>query len=276
MKLDRAGTEDDMPELPDVEVFRRYMNATSLHQKIAGIEVDQDRVIQDITPSGLGKKLKGRQFERTRRHGKHMFACVDKEFWLMFHFGMTGFLKYFKRKEESPPHTRLLFHFENGYHLAYDNQRMLGKIQVVENAGDFVIKNKLGPDALDVSLSAFKNLIKGRRAAVKTFLMNQSMIAGIGNIYSDEILFQAEIHPNTLVKHLDGERIANLHKRMVQVLKTAIEKKADPDLLPADFLIPHRGRENICPRCGGDIKKIKVNSRGTYFCPRCQPPPKSQ
>lgn len=264
-----------MPELPDVEVFRRYMNATSLHQKIAGIEIKQERVLQNITPSGLGRKLNGRQFERTKRHGKHMFACVDEKFWLMFHFGMTGFFKYFKKKEESPPHTRILFHFENGYHLAYDSQRMLGQVRVVENAGDFIIKNDLGSDALGLSLPAFKNLVQGRRGAVKTFLMNQSLIAGIGNIYSDEILFQAQIHPKTQVKDLDEARIENLHKRMTEVLKTAIKKKANPDEFPDDFLIPYRGEENTCPRCGGDIKKIKVNNRGTYFSPRCQPPPKS-
>jgi formamidopyrimidine-DNA glycosylase len=264
-----------MPELPDVEVFRRYMNSTSLHQKIEKIEVGQERVLRNTTPSGLGRKLKGCQFERTKRHGKHIFACVDEKFWLMFHFGMTGFFKYFKNKEESPPHTRILFRFENGYHLAYDSQRMLGQVQVVEDAGRFIIEKDLGLDALDLSLSAFKNLARGRRGAVKTFLMNQSLIAGIGNIYSDEILFQAGIHPKTQVKNLDEDQIENLYGEMRKVLKTAIKKKANPDEFPDDFLIPYRGEKKTCPRCGGEIKKIKVNNRGTYFCPRCQPSPKS-
>jgi len=265
-----------MPELPDVEVFRRYMNATSLHQKIAGIEVHQERVLQEITPSGLGRKLKGRKFERTKRHGKHLFACVDGKFWLMFHFGMTGFFEYFKKKEKKPPHTRILFRFENGYYLAYDSQRMLGKVQVVEDAGRFVIESHLGSDALDLSLAALKNLVRGRRGAVKTFLMNQSLIAGIGNIYSDEILFQAGIHPKTQVKNLDEGQIENLYGRMQEILKTAIQKKADPDEFPDDFLIPYRDDENTCPRCGGEIEKIKVNNRGTYLCPRCQPSPEKK
>ncbi len=265
-----------MPELPDVEVFRKYMNATSLHQKISGIEVEHKRVLQDISPSGLGRKLKDRQFERTKRHGKHLFACVDEEFWLMFHFGMTGFLKYFKKAEERPSHARILFHFGNGYHLAYDNQRMLGKVQVVENAAEFIRKNDLGSDALDLTLHAFQNLLLGRRGSMKTFLMNQSLIAGIGNIYSDEILFQAEIHPRIQVMDLDENQIKNLHKCMLDVLKTAIEKKADPQKFPDDFLIPYRGKKNACPRCGGELKKIKVNNRGTYFCPQCQPPPEAQ
>lgn len=263
-----------MPELPDVEVFRQYMDATSLHQRISGVEVENDRVLKGTSPSGLGRKLKGRQFKQTKRHGKHMFACVDEEFWIMFHFGMTGFLKYYKNSEERPEHTRVLFSFENGYHLAYDNQRMLGKVQIVDNAADYIRKYNLGSDALDLSLNAFRQLIKGRRGAVKTTLMNQNIIAGIGNIYSDEILFQSKIHPKTQIKHLNENKIKILYEKMIEVLQTAIEKKADPDEFPDDYLIPHRDEKDTCPRCGGKIKKIKINNRGTYFCPKCQPPPK--
>ena len=263
-----------MPELPDVEVFRQYMDATSLHQKISGVEVKNDRVLQEISPSGLGRMLKGHSFKKTKRHGKHLFACVDKEFWIMFHFGMTGFLKYFKNQEEQPEHTRILFKFENGYNLAYDNQRMLGKIQVIKNAADYIRKNDLGSDALGLSLNAFQTRIKGRRGAAKTSLMNQSLIAGIGNIYSDEILFQAKIHPKTQIKHLSKQQIKILHEKIFYVLETAIKAKADPDELPDNFLIPNREKDQKCPRCGNKIKKIKLNNRGTYYCPKCQPPSK--
>jgi len=263
-----------MPELPDVEVFRKYMDRTSLHKKIIGVEVEHERVLQNITPKKLEQKLKGRRFVGTRRHGKHIFACLDEKFWIMFHFGMTGFFKYFKREREKPPHTRILFHFSNHYHLAYDNQRMLGKVQVAEDAGDYVRKNDLGEDARDVSLSAFQKLIQGRRGSIKTFLMNQSLIAGIGNIYSDEILFQSQIHPKTPVKKLDQNQIKKMYQRMNQVFSTAIEKKVNPDEFPQDWLIPHREEEESCPRCGGKIEKIKVNNRGTYFCSKCQTLPK--
>ncbi|MFW6140435.1 MAG: Fpg/Nei family DNA glycosylase [Acidobacteriota bacterium] len=260
-----------MPELPDVEVFRQYLDRTSLHNKITGVEVEHERVLQNINPPGLEKKLKGHQFVRTKRHGKHIFVCVDEEFWIMFHFGMTGFFKYFKKEQAKPSHTRILFHFKNGYQLAYDNQRMLGKVQVVKDAGDFVRKNDLGEDARDVSLSAFQKLIQGRHGVIKTSLMNQNLIAGIGNIYSDEILFQTKIHPKTPIKKLDQNQITDLYQRMNQVFNTAIEKKVNPDEFPQDWLIPHRGKEETCPRCEGKIEKIKVNNRGTYFCSKCQP-----
>ncbi|HZX11255.1 MAG TPA: DNA-formamidopyrimidine glycosylase family protein [Acidobacteriota bacterium] len=263
-----------MPELPDVEVLRRYLNRTSLHKKLTGVEVEHERVLQNITSVELENKLKGRQFKRTKRHGKYIFACVDEKFWIMFHFGMTGFLKYFKKEQKQPSHTRVLFHFENGFHLAYDNQRMLGKVELVKDAGDFVRKNDLGEDARDISLDAFQNRFQGRRGSIKTSLTNQSLIAGIGNIYSDEILFQTKIHPKTPIKKLDEAQIKKIHKNMNKVLETAIEKKVDPDEFPHDWLIPYRGKEDTCPRCGGQIKKIKVNNRGTYFCSKCQPPPK--
>ncbi|MBD3415316.1 MAG: Fpg/Nei family DNA glycosylase [Candidatus Aminicenantes bacterium] len=260
-----------MPELPDVEVFRQYMNQTSLHKNIIKVQVDHSRVLQDITPSAFKKRMKGRRFEKTRRHGKHMFACVDDEFWIMFHFGMTGFFKYFKRDQEKPSHTRIMFDFENGYHLAYDSQRMLGKVQIVDHAGDFILERGLGQDALDISGNSFQNKFQGRRGAVKTSLMNQSLLAGVGNIYSDEILFQSRIHPKEKVKKLEESQIKTLHRKMRAVLKKAIEKKADPGEFPDNFLIPFREKIESCPRCGGKINKIKVNSRGTYFCPKCQP-----
>jgi formamidopyrimidine-DNA glycosylase len=259
-----------MPELPDVEVFRQYMNNTALNKKITGVEVENTRVLQGTTPQGLGKKIHGHIFVKTKRHGKHMFACLDGEFWLTFHFGMTGFFKYYRSEDEQPPHARVIFHFDNGYHLAYDNQRMLGEVEVIRNAGEYIMKNDLGEDALDLSKQRFQKLVLGRRGAIKTMLMNQSLIAGIGNIYSDEILFQTGIHPKTQVKELDENKIEELFDQMRRVLNTAIDKKADPDEFPSDFLIPHRGEDDSCPKCGGAVKKIKVSNRGTYFCPNCQ------
>jgi formamidopyrimidine-DNA glycosylase len=259
-----------MPELPDVEVFRQYLDENALNKKITGVEVENDRVLAGTTPQGLGRKIHGRRFVKSKRHGKHMFACLDGDFWLMFHFGMTGYFKYYEHESDKPPHTRILFHFDNGYHLAYDNQRMLGQVEVIKDAGDYLQRQDLGEDALDLSYSRFKSLVSGRRGSVKTTLMNQSLIAGIGNIYSDEILFQSGIHPKTKVHDLDEDKIKTLFRQIEKVLKTAIDKKADPDEFPDEFLIPHRGEDDICPACGGRIEKIKINNRGTYFCPKCQ------
>jgi formamidopyrimidine-DNA glycosylase len=125
-----------MPELPDVESYRRYLDANALHHKIARVEVESPGVLEDTSPQGLGRMLKGKRFESTRRHGKYLFAKLDGEEWLGMHFGMTGKLEYVNNKEELPNHTRCLFKFDNGFDLAYIAPRKLGRIVPVDSPDD--------------------------------------------------------------------------------------------------------------------------------------------
>src|SRR5439155_16813561 len=106
-----------MPELPDVETFKRYLRATSLHQRIVDVDVRSAYVLKRVSGRELARRLKGRSFESTRRHGKHLFVRTDGNIWLRLHFGMTGSLRYFKGEKKAPPHTRVLFIFENRYRL---------------------------------------------------------------------------------------------------------------------------------------------------------------
>src|SRR6266480_6721698 len=115
-----------MPELPDVEIFKRYLNATSLHQRIANVDVRSAYVLKGVSVRELERRLKRRRFESTRRHGKHLFVRADGDFWLRLHFGMTGSLRYFKHEEQAPTHVRVLFVFSNNYRLAFDDQRKFG------------------------------------------------------------------------------------------------------------------------------------------------------
>lgn len=261
-----------MPELPDVEVFREYFNRTALHRKIVSVDVKDDKVLDGISEKKLVSGLKGYQFESSTRRGKYLFAMLNNDRWMMMHFGMTGFLKYFKNMDSASQHIRILLKFSNGYNLAYDSQRKLGKVRLIDSVYDFAEENDLGVDALDpeLDLSRFKKLIAERRGKAKTFLMNQSVISGIGNIYSDEILFQSRIHPEHQVDRLSSKKIKKLYNSMKMVLNTAIDRRVQPDRFPKGFIIPHRDEGDKCPRCGGNIKKIKVNNRGTYLCPRCQ------
>lgn len=150
-----------MPELPDVEVFKQYLDATSLHQEIEDVDVRNRKILEDTSVQELGKGLNGRRLESTYRHGKYLFAQLDDDNWLMLHFGMTGKLKYFKVMEKEPEHDRLLLEFSNGYHLAYDCQRMLGHVALIEDAAAFIEEKELGPDALDddFDFAAFKYVI---------------------------------------------------------------------------------------------------------------------
>lgn len=259
-----------MPELPDVEIFKRYVNSTSLHQRIESVEVRNGKIL-GVSARELQSTLKGRRFESTRRHGKNLFVGLDGGGWLLMHFGMTGSLKYFKDMDQDPPHDRFLISFENHYHLAFDCQRMLGKVDLVEDLEKFVREKKLGPDPLELALASFRERFEGRKGSVKSALMNQKIVAGVGNIYSDEILFQARLHPGTRIEQLDDATLKKLFEETRRVLKMAIERGADPQGLPDHFLLSHRLEGEKCPRGNGEIRKLKAAGRTAYYCPACQP-----
>jgi formamidopyrimidine-DNA glycosylase len=258
-----------MPELPDVESFKRYLDATSLHQRIVDVDARSAYVLKGVSGRELARKLKRRSFQSSRRHGKHLFVRADDK-WLRLHFGMTGSLHYFKGKEKVPPHTRVLFVFAKDHRLAFDDQRKFGEVGLVKDVDDFLKQRGLGPDALDVDLMQFKGILTKHRGTVKSILMNQKFIAGIGNIYADEILFRARMHPATEVSRLGSKALTKLFRATRYVLKKAIEAKANVDLMPQSWLLPHRGRRGKCPRCGRELKSSRIGGRTAWFCAHCQ------
>lgn len=260
-----------MPELPDVEIFKRYLNATALHRKIAKVRAADDRVLTGVSLRTLQRRMEGHQFLQTDRHGKHLFVKIEDDGWLMLHFGMTGFLQFYKKTETRPDHVRFEVEFEDGYRLAYDNQRLLGRVAVTKHPRTFASDENLGPDAKeDLSPGAFRDLMQGRSGMIKSTLMNQEVIAGIGNVYADEILFQAGIHPKVSIEDLSGEDLERVYRAMQTVFEKAVAAKAQPEDMPEDFLLPRRQPGEPCPRCGGTVEKIKVSGRSGYMCPECQ------
>src|SRR5439155_13034779 len=229
-----------MPELPDVETFRRYLNATSLHQRIIGVDVRSAYILKGVSARELVCRLKGRCFESSRRHGKHLFVRADGDVWLRLHFGMTGSLQYFKHEEQAPTHARVVFIFANDHRLAFDDQRKFGQIGLLKDVDEFLKRRALGPDALDVDLAKFRNVLAKRRGALKSILMNQKVIAGIGNIYADEILFCARVHPATEISGLNYKSLTNLFRAACYVLEKAIAAKADVDRMPKSWLLQQR------------------------------------
>src|SRR5207249_10902710 len=216
-----------MPELPDVQTFKRYLDATSLHQRISDVDVRNAYVVKGVSARGLARQLKGHRFEASRRHGKHLFVRADSRTWLRLHFGMTGFLHYFKSEEKAPRHARVVFVFEKHYRLAFDDQRKFGEIGLIKDVDEYLKKRGLGPDALDVDLAEFQNIFGKHRGTVKSILMNQKLIAGIGNIYADEILCRARIHPAAQISSLEDKAVAKLLRAMRYIVATAAADKAD-------------------------------------------------
>lgn len=258
-----------MPELPDVETYRRYLDATALHSVISGVDLRAKRLLEGISAARFGRALRGKSLRSTRRHGKYLFADLG-DGWLLMHFGMTGRLAYFKRAGDDPEHDRLLLTFADGWHLAYVAPRKLGRLGIVDSPEAFVENEGLGPDALEVGLDEFRRILGGTRSMIKSALMDQGRIAGIGNVYSDEILFRARLHPRARSDGLGADRTRRLHRAVRAVLETAIDRKADPGAMPPSFLLNHREEGGRCPRCGGTVKRISVSGRSGWYCPRCQ------
>jgi formamidopyrimidine-DNA glycosylase len=260
-----------MPELPDVEHYKRYLTATALHQPIARVQVVAPALLTGITPQALGRMLKGKRFESARRHGKYLFIALDNGHWLALHFGMTGSLHYFRQPADAPAYSQCLFHFDNGFTLAYVDPRKLGRIALTDDPQTLIRKHQLGADALALSAGKFIDLAAGQRGQVKAWLMQQNLMAGIGNIYSDEILFQAGIHPRQIIGKLDEASLKRLYRALRAVLKTAIDAQADPEQMPASYLLPRRHAKGRCPKCGTPLERLQAAGRTAWFCPRHQP-----
>jgi formamidopyrimidine-DNA glycosylase len=261
-----------MPELPDLMMLERYFDATSLHQAVERVHVSNDYVLKGTTPQGLGGALKGRRFESTLRHGKNLLIETDGPSWLRLHFGMTGNLRYLKAGKP-PEHTRVLFRFGGGRALAYVCQRMLGRVSLTDGPEQFAAEHGLGPDAERVGQDEFVRIVSGRRGRLKTTLMNQSVVAGLGNVYSDEVMFQARRHPETVVDEIGEEGLRELYNVMQRIFRVARRHDADARDFPRSYLVHRRGKGEECPRCGGQVKRLKINQRSCYFCPRCQRKP---
>lgn len=259
-----------MPELPDVEVFKEVVDATSLHQAIAHTHVRDESLLSGTSRQKLARAMSGRRLESTRRHGKHLGVQVDESGWLLLHFGMTGAVESYRDPGAEPEYSALVIDFEGGAHLAFTSRRRFGKIAWTEDFDAFIESEQLGPDAFGMDLADFRALIRASRGGIKSLLMSQDRIAGLGNVYSDEALFRARIAPERPCEDLSDDEIGTLHRAMRRVLETAIERRADPEKMPDSWLLPRREKGERCPRCGGEIEKSSVAGRSSWFCQSCQ------
>ncbi len=260
-----------MPELPEVELYGRYLAEHALHQPIARVEVRDERILGVLRAETFARKLCRREFRRVRRHGKHLFADAGGV-WLHIHFGMTGDLAYVRNAVDEPRFTRVVFVFTNGARLAYEDMRLFGVVDLTSDPDVFIAEHRLGVDPLDVGFN-FKrllSLIGKKRGAIKSFLMAQDNIAGIGNLYADEMLYQTGIHPHRTVDRVTTIEARSLFKAMRRLLRDTIARKARGAAYPPKSLVLHREEGIRCPRCGGTIRRTVVFGRTTYFCERHQ------
>ncbi len=270
-----------MPELPEVETYRRYFEATCLFQTLADIQVEDTKILTtdyDV----LVAALRGRQFVATQRVGKNLFAETDGGFFVHFHFGMTGDLAYYQYDQEQPRFARIIFYFQNGYRLAFICPRKFERIGLVDDVKAYLLKKRIAADALAITPEVLGQTLARKKALIKPVLLDQSVVAGIGNWIVDEVLFQARIHPERLASSLTNSEVQALHEAIQKVLVTAIQYEANYALFPQDFIIharewalspyPDQGQHLLCPRCQQMLQIKRVGGRTTYFCPVDQPP----
>ena len=255
-----------MPELPECEANRRRVAEHCLNRTIESVELGEVEHM-DMPGANERGRLTGRQFTETRRHGKYIFAGSKSGPWIAVHLGMTGSLRPFDAPDDPPDYAKLVIAFEGDRRLAFRCPRKLGWVRVIDDPDAFLTEQDLGPDALEIGLEAFVDVIGSTNGAVKSALMSQKKLAGIGNLWSDEALFQQGIAPTRVARELDRDALADLHRATRRILQTVCDTGARYGDLPRGWLIPdHRDEGAACPRCDGTITKTKVGGRTAYFC----------
>jgi formamidopyrimidine-DNA glycosylase len=279
-----------MPELPEVETIAKGLRQTIVGQKVKTIQA----IFPDIVRQNFNvfkKAVTHKKIKKVRRRGKYLLIDLSGDKTVLIHLGMTGNLLLQVRRQyqtnkfnHHDKHDHLIFCFlGSNEQLCYNDQRKFGKIKVFDTDKENQVPElkKLGPDAIDVTPAEFVELFRKRKGRIKSALLNQHIVAGLGNIYADESLFEARINPAQKIDRLSKPKLVQLHQVINKILRKAIKAGGSSidNYLNVDgnmgrFQLQHKvyGMEGErCKRCGTKIKRIKINQRSSYFCPRCQP-----
>lgn len=276
-----------MPELPEVESVRQGLNKMIIGEKIASVEVRWDNIIESPAVEDFKKQLAGQKIEKVKRRGKFLLFYLT-QIVLISHLRMEGKYQFIaprdKEGKADNKHLHVIFHLESGFQLYYLDVRKFGRMSLVERGKEFEHKSlaKLGPEPTneDFNLKEMQNFLTRRTKAIKGVLLDQQVVVGIGNIYADEILYQAKIHPEQSAKTLTKQKEEILHESIIDILRKAVEKGGTTirsyenafgeNGSYQDQLKVYGKEDSPCLRCGTMIEKIKVAGRGTHFCPSCQ------
>ena len=280
-----------MPELPEVETVARGLQKSVAGRRILSVSLGKTDFIDD--PAALEQYLPGKKIERVERYGKFMLLRLsarstegnaEKPRALLVHLGMTGNLAPAVAAEPQGKHTHARFLLDDGRELRYTDARRFGRIAYLEDSSLSAELERFGAEPLRINAEEFASRFRGRHARVKALLLDQSVLRGIGNIYADESLWRAKIHPAKLGIRLTRAEADALRKALQAVLLRAIAMRGssisdfvDADGRPGEYQQHHRayGREGEkCYRCGARIRRMIVAGRSSYFCPVCQRPPR--
>ncbi|GAB6138229.1 DNA-formamidopyrimidine glycosylase [Halanaerobaculum tunisiense] len=271
-----------MPELPEVQTVVDTLQDFILEKEITQVEVKNEKLIAYPSAEKFQELLPGCRIEEVRRRGKYIIIELDTGYSLVTHLRMTGRLVYASQEDELDKYDYILFKFQDGDELRLGSKRKFTRTYLVQDLTNAGSLTKLGPEPLaeEFTLEQFKKMISTRRGRIKPLLLNQKFLAGLGNIYVDEALFIAQIHPLQTADQLEEQEIERLFKAIKQVLSEGIEHRGTTkwDYVDAsgqagsyqDHLRAYDREGEECQRCGSLLEKIKVGGRSSYFCPKCQ------
>jgi formamidopyrimidine-DNA glycosylase len=282
-----------MPELPEVETVVRGLRASLPGRAILDVRLGKTDFIDD--PIALAEKLPGARIADATRLGKFISiellhggpaGSPELRSYLIVHLGMTGQLTTRHPADAVAPHTHVFFALDDGRELRYTDIRRFGRILLVPEAGIAVFRERLGSEPLEITLEEFRARFGSRRARVKALLLDQRVLRGVGNIYADESLFRARVHPARIASNLTQKQLATLYRAVREILTVAIRLRGssisdyvDSEGNRGEFQQRHRvyQREGKpCVRCREKIRRVIVAGRSSHFCPRCQPAPRSR
>ncbi|MBP5301605.1 MAG: DNA-formamidopyrimidine glycosylase [Bacilli bacterium] len=271
-----------MPELPEVETVKQYLDKVIKNKVISDVVILHNNIIcgdyDFFKKSVIGKKI-----VQIKRYGKYLIFVLDKKFVILAHLRMEGKYIFFKNQENISKYARVVFFFKNGGILNYDDSRAFGKIHIKNKSNYFLTDplKKIGQEAIEnINVNQFYNLIHKKKKNIKTILLDQSIISGIGNIYVTEILFKSKISPLTKANKLNKNDLSTILKNAKCILLDAIKlhgcsaksftyssnKKGQYQ----NFLQIYGKNKGNCPVCNNKLTKIKISNRGTIYCNKCQ------
>lgn len=276
-----------MPELPEVETVRQSLERHIVGQRILALDVgDYPAVLGGDPPEVVQARLQGRTITRVRRRAKYLFLDLDDGATLTVHLRMTGRLSAVSHDREPLRHQRLAIAFDSGLDLRFSDQRKFGRVIHRDPEELSQLDRSLGIEPLSRDFTAkwLSERLQRRPGRIKAVLLDQRLIAGLGNIYADEALFLSGIHPERRANSLDLSDVQRLHRQIREVLRSALERKGttfssfeDADGNQGEYagalLVYGRGGKRRCPRCGTMLERTVVGGRGASFCPTCQPMP---
>lgn len=272
-----------MPELPEVQTVVDTLADLVLGKEIVDVKVKQADLIAKPSVKEFKSILKGATIDKVRRRGKYIIVELSNGYYMVTHLRMTGRFFYATAESKVDKYDYIFFRFKEGDELRLGSKRRFTRVYLVDDLKEAGSLTKIGPEPLtdDFKVEWFKESLAKRRGNIKSLLLNQRFLAGLGNIYVDEALFLAGIHPLRVASSLEGKEIEKLYRSIRQVLSEGVEHRGTTkwDYVDAsgqggnyqNYLRVYDRAGKKCPACDEKIEKIKVGGRGTYYCPKCQP-----